>query len=350
MLTVSSSHSLKKTPHSPIITLIKTRIRRLRQPLEEIRQFEAAIEQHTNWPTVLGLPGMPLLLLKVVARVVDFFAFVLELCLRALPVRRAKNYLCIGYIAPHYLTYKAFPYFCQPARLRMVWMYDAWENQLAEIERTFRRHRINVAFVSSLQATEYLNTRGIERFAAYWVPEAVTLTNYRSKPATERRIEVLQMGRRWDAYHDAIEEFCRREKLVYLYEKHPGEIIFPTRREFLDALASSKISICVPSSITNQARSGKIATMTWRYLESMAAKCLVLGRLPEEMKKLFDYDPMIEIDMSNPRGQLRDLVDNYLDYLPLIERNYEFVQKNHQWPNRIQLMRDSLTHFERCYF
>jgi hypothetical protein len=328
-------------------TLVKTRIRQLRQPLEEIHEFEVAIAEGTDWDVVSGPPGMPLPMLKVAARVVRLLEIVLDHLLRLLPGKPRKSYLCIGYSAPHYLAYKTFPYFCVPAKLRMVWMYDAWENQLAEIENAFRVHRINIAFLTSLQATEYFNGRGIERFAAYWVPEAVTVANYRCKPPLERRIDVLQMGRRWDAYHDAIEQFCEREKLVYLYEKTPGEIIFPTRQEFLEALAGSKISICVPSSITHPWRSGKIATMTWRYLQSMAAKCLVLGRAPEEMKQLFDYDPVIEIDMSNPSGQLREVLNNYSHYLPLIERNYEFVQKHHQWPNRIALMQAGLEEFDR---
>ncbi len=341
---------MSKTRDFPNLTLIKTHILRLRQPLEEIREFEAAIELHTDWRTVQSLPGMPLLLFKVVARILRLLALILEPCLRVFPFRRDQNYLCVGYVAPHYMIYKAFPYFCLPARLRAVWLYDAWDNKLAEIEKTFRLHRINVAFVSSLQATEDLNNRGIERFAAYWVPEAVTVSDYPRKPANERRIDVLQMGRRWDAYHDAVEEYCRREKLVYLYEKRPGDNIFPTRQGFLDALSSSRISVCVPSSTTHPARSGKIATMTWRYLQSMAAKCLVLGRLPEEMKKLFDYEPVIEIDMNDPTGQLRELIDNYSNYAPLIEKNYEFVSNYHQWPNRIELMRDSLAEFQRRHF
>jgi hypothetical protein len=227
----------------------------------------------------------------------------------------------------------------------MVWMYDAWENKLDEIENTFRVHRINVAFITSLQATDYFNSRDIERFAAYWVPEAVTVADYRFKPAAERRVDVLHMGRRWNQYHDAIEEFCRREEIVYLYEKHPGEIIFPSRHQFLDALASSKISICVPSSITHPERSGKIATVTWRYFQSMAAKCLILGRLPDEMRQLFDYEPIVEIDMADPCGQLRQILNDYVAYLPLIEKNYAVVQQQHQWPNRIATMRQGLADF-----
>jgi len=310
--------------------------------LEEIQEFEAAIRTDTDWPSVSGLPGLPLSLMKVAARVIRSLTIMLDAVVHLIPVRPKRNYLCIGYSAPHYMIYKAFPYFCLPARLRMVWMYDAWESKLEESESAFRTHRISIAFVSSQQATEHLNGRGINRFAAYWVPEAVTVADYPSKPLAERRIDVLQMGRRWDEYHDAIEEFCRHQKLIYVYEKQAGDIIFPTRAEFLDALASSKISICVPSSITHPARSGRIATMTWRYLQSMAARCLVVGRTPEEMKELFDYQPVIEIDMADPCGQLREILTNFPDYMPLIEKNYDYVKAHHQWPNRVQQIKRAL--------
>ncbi len=332
------------TPVTP--TLIQTRIARLGKGLLAIQEFEAAIREHAGWPVVSGPPGLPSPIIKVVSRLLRVCALALEHLLRFLPIRPRTSYLSIGYVAPHYLIYKTFPYFCLPARSRIIWMYDAWEDQLGPIETAMRTHRINVAFISSKQAAHHLDRCGIPNFRAYWLPEAVTITNYFSKPINERHIEVLQMGRRWDQYHDAIEEFCRRTNLVYLYEGQPGANIFASYQEYLEGLASSKISICVPSAITHPARSGKISTMTWRYLQSMAAKCLVLGRLPDEMHELFDYMPIIEIDMNDPFGQLANLLENYGSYLSLIERNYRYVHEHHQWVNRIEAMKRCLGEFE----
>ena len=85
--------------------------------------------------------------------------------------------------------------------------------------------------------------------------------------------------------------------------------------------------------------------MTWRYLQSMAAKCLVVGRAPDEMKQLFNYDPVIEIDMNDPCGQLRHIIDHYADYEALIEKNYQTVRERHQWPNRVELMNQGMADF-----
>jgi hypothetical protein len=318
----------------------------INQPLEEIHEFEAAIQKYADWQIVEGLPGIPPI--KAIARLVCFFGMFAGRIVRLLPISwNGNNYLSVGYIAPHYLAYKTFPYFLIPSGLRLVWMYDAWENQLQKIATMFRVQKINIAFVSSLEATEHFNSLEIEQFKAYWVPEAVTCTNHQWKPFKQRQIDVLQLGRRWDQYHFAIEEYCRENQIQYLYEKIRGEIIFPSRQAFIEGLSDSKISICVPSAVTHPARSGRISTMTWRYLQSMASKCLILGRLPDEMKHLFDYNPLIEIDLSRPKEQLREILDQYEDHIELIERNYAFVEKHHQWTNRIETIKQCVEDFRR---
>ena len=116
--------------------------------------------------------------------------------------------------------------------------------------------------------------------------------------------------------------------------KQKSVIIFPTRKQFVDGLARSKISICVPSSITHPSRSGEIETMTTRYLQSMIAKCLIVGKAPKELITLFGYNPVIEIDMNNPVQQLQLIFENFSNYIPLIENNFDTVIKHHTWRHR----------------
>jgi hypothetical protein len=68
----------------------------------------------------------------------------------------------------------------------------------------------------------------------------------------------------------------------------------------------------------------------------MASGCLILGRMPNEMRALFDYEPMIEIDLEQPAAQLAQILSEYERYLPLIERNLEEVRRRHQWTNRLE--------------
>ncbi len=149
------------------------------------------------------------------------------------------------------------------------------------------------------------------------------------------------MGRKWNEYHDKIKSI--ETKFVYKYEKQAGQIIFKTRDEFLEGLANSKISICVPSDITHPERTGKISTLTNRYLQSMASRCLILGKLPYDMQFLFDYNPIIEIDEENPIEQINSILENYASYIPLIEKNYEIVVKHHNWNARINQMENYIS-------
>ena len=325
-------------------TLVRTRSTQLGQFLYQIHQFEDSIEKHTDWKIVNGLPlprrRLPVLFVSILARLLRFIRSRIDW-------KSRRHYLSIGFLSPDRLHFKTFPYFDLPARFRLLWAYDIWEKELPDILRSIKTHNIKLVFLSSQQSTARLAEMSNGFCECFWLPEAVDAREYHFKPPAERRIDVLQLGRRWDEYHFRIEPFCRDNAMVYRYEKIKGEIIFPKRADFLAALAETRISICVPSAITHPERSGDISTMTWRYLESMASKCLVLGRAPTELKELFDYDPMIEIDMNRPAKQLRELLHDLPRYQDLIERNYEYVVRHHQWKNRIARMKECLVDFAR---
>ena len=36
----------------------------------------------------------------------------------------------------------------------------------------------------------------------------------------------------------------------------------------------------------------------------MASRCLILGKMPDDMKYLFDYNPILEIEEQNPIAQI----------------------------------------------
>jgi hypothetical protein len=161
------------------------------------------------------------------------------------------------------------------------------------------------------------------------VPEALPDWEYACRPAGERTIEVLQLGRRHDAYHAKIAERCRAKGISYLYERERGKLAFPTREEFLHGLGNARVSICFPGNLTHPERCGHISTLTLRYLQSMVSGCLIVGSLPAEARALFDYDPVIEADMDNPFDQLVSLLERYEEYLPLLEKNRREVLDKH---------------------
>ena len=228
---------------------------------------------------------------------------------------------------------KFYPYAFLNRKKRYIYFFDAWTKEQPEIVDFIRSCKIDQIFVSSSQAVTDLNKK-FGRSIANWIPEGIDISMYKQFSYNQRDIDVIQIGRKYDWYHDQILPFFSETNKVYLYEKTKGIIIFPTQEEFINGLARSKISVCFPSNITHPERAGTIETMTNRYLQSMASKCLIVGHAPQEMLNLFGYNPVIEIDRDAPAKQLRIILDHYSDYIPLIEKNFENVSKYHTWKNR----------------
>lgn len=224
---------------------------------------------------------------------------------------------------------------------KSIYLFDGWPSKHGKILDFFKYLKIDYLFISSFQSAEIFGSKfGFDK--VHWIPEGINPEEYKQYAFEEKTIDVLALGRKYDLYHNTIVDHLRESKKIYLYEKVKGQVIFPSREEFIEGIARSKISICVPCNITHPERSGILEHMTNRYLQSMVSKCLVVGHAPKEMVELFGYNPVVEIDMNNPIQQLDSILTNYLYYIPLIERNYENVLKNHTWRKRWNQIKEIL--------
>lgn len=228
------------------------------------------------------------------------------------------------------------PWFIRSGR-RSIYLFDAWPARHGAIRDFVEAWGIQYAFISSSQAAARLSKLS-DRCTFIWVPEGVDPTQYHQRSFIEKDIDVLQLGRKYDAHHARITTALADAGRSYLYEREKGGIIFPTREEFVAGLARARISICVPSSMTHPDRAGDIETMTVRYLQSMVSRCLVLGHAPAEMIELFGYNPVVEIDMADPAGQILEVLREFESYQPLIEKNFSLVNRDHTWTSRWQRM------------
>ena len=174
---------------------------------------------------------------------------------------------------------KCFPYFIFSGN-KNLYMFDAWPKEHDRIIKFLNAFKVNNVFFTSSQAVEMIRTK-VHHTNCFWVPEGINPEMYTYYDYKDKTIDVLALGRRYDAYHDLIVNCLKKNKKEYLYEKERGSLIFPTQNSFVDGIAKSKISICVPSSITHPDRSGNIETMTVRYLQSMVSKCIILGHAPD---------------------------------------------------------------------
>jgi hypothetical protein len=227
---------------------------------------------------------------------------------------------------------RCMPYFMLPGR-KSVYLLDAWPNTHEEIRDLVRSFSVQHLFLSSSIAARQLQG-DLTECDVSWVPEAIEPESYTCLPPAGKDIDVLQLGRKYDILHQTLLTPLAQQGKVYLYEREKGKIIFPTRESFVDGLARTKISVCVPSSITHPGQSGDIEVLSMRYLQSMTSKCLVVGHAPAELISLFGYNPVVEIDMTDPAQHILSLLDTFADYSALIERNYDTVVQHHTWRHR----------------
>lgn len=230
---------------------------------------------------------------------------------------------------------KCVPHFSLPGP-KAVYLMDVWPSVRDRVVAFVRAFAVDHVFVSSSQSADYVRER--VSASVHWVPEGINPALYRSRPLAERDIGVLQMGRRSDAYHAQIAEPLEQVGRVHRFERVRAELVFPTRNDLLDGLSRSTISVCVPSNLTHPERSGDVETMTMRYLQSMASRCIVVGHAPAEMVRLFGYNPVVEIDPADPAGQLLGILDAPERYADLVERNYRAVLDAHTWSHRWQFI------------
>ena len=228
---------------------------------------------------------------------------------------------------------KCMPHFLLPAE-KAVYLFDVWPSNRDRVVEFVRAFSVGHVFVSASQSAAFVRERvGAE---VHWMPEGIDPAPYRQRPLAERDVDVLQLGRSYDAYHERIVGGLAAAGRTYRYEEVRGRVVFPTREGFIEGLSRSKVSVCVPSSVTHPGRSGEVETMTLRYLQSMASGCLVVGHAPGEMVRLFGYNPVVEIDMADPLGQILDVLDHVERYADLIERNRRAVAEEHTWHRRWQ--------------
>jgi hypothetical protein len=255
----------------------------------------------------------------------------------AFPKSRHTHKFCIVMGLEFYKCFLAFLF----NRDNSIYFFDAWTANHTRIEAFIRLMRLKNVFFSSNQVTEIFKAKQLDCHFQ-WVPEGVNLSDYRFRCYSRKDIDVLAFGRKYDKHHDQIVAQLEGKGITYLYEKKKGDIVFKDRLTFIDGLARTKISICAPSDITHPERSGTISTMTIRYLQSMASKALIVGIMPREMKLLFDYTPIIPMDMEDPAGQLIDILADFRQYIPLIERNYQFIREHHTWSHRWSQIRQTI--------
>lgn len=237
---------------------------------------------------------------------------------------------------------KVFPYFYRKAGKKALYVFDCWPSKYDRMAEEVERYGIDHLFLSSKDAVKALQERLPEGPRIMHVPEGLDPSPYQPASYEAKDIELLQFGRKHPSYHEKLLKGLEGSSCNYVYEKAKGGLVFPDMDAFIKGLGRTRISICFPASDTHPEISEGVSTLTQRYLQSMASKCLIVGSMPEEAKGVLPDDAVIEADMDGPTTQIREILEHFHEYVPLIERNYELVRKEHSWVERVTRMRPYL--------
>jgi hypothetical protein len=299
-----------------MITLARSRFRDKRPDLLLLQEFEDFCATHSKWKLVNG----PILFppAKISTRLYTFLYTVSRPVLGS--IRRSGAILSLGFPYRHYLFGKTFPYFDFSYETRALWTYDVWEPGFDTFERLVREAKINLLMLSSFQAAQHFRRRRIPDCEVHWVPESIDPSRYLANPWSERTIDILAFGRPHLPYHARIAAECRRRRINYVFQPK-----YPTFQDLVHGLADAKLCVCFPRSVTHPESAGTVSTLTLRYLEAMASRCLLIGDPPAEARKLLRYNPVVAVDWSDPAGQIESLLRDADVYQPLIEKNFTEV-------------------------
>jgi len=212
--------------------------------------------------------------------------------------------------------------------------FDCWPKDYERWTSFFTRYRVRLAFFTARQSAEYFAER-LPCMKCVWMPEATDPAQYDgSRTWAERDIDVLELGRKSDQFHESVVGRLAQEGRVHLYEKVKGQVVFPCKAEFFDGIARSKMLVCFPCSQTHPERSGTVETVTHRYFEGMASRCLLVGHGPQELVDLFGYNPVIEMQGGREAEQIEQILRDPESVAELVERNYRRLLEVGSWKKR----------------
>ncbi len=213
------------------------------------------------------------------------------------------------------------------AKNRAVYLFDCWPEHRESIRRYLSEAGVQNVIINSHRFVSEIESMGLN-LRAHYVPEAVDTEAYSVLPFERKDIDVIEFGRKHPDYHRKI---C--ESLELNDRRHQYEVL-DTRDAFVESLARSRVSICFPRTMTTPGLDPKFEFCTMRYLQSIASNCLVVGKAPADLIKLFGYNPVIEADLENPEEQMESILDNFDTYREFIERNRKTLCDNHTWKHR----------------
>src|SRR5262245_48515229 len=98
--------------------------------------------------------------------------------------------------------YRPLPHFLGQGK-KYVYLFDAWPTNDDQSHDSVRLYSVTQLFVSSSIAA-YRLSGTVKNCKVSWIPEGVDPSLYSARLYPERDIDVLQLGRKYEAHHEQI--------------------------------------------------------------------------------------------------------------------------------------------------
>lgn len=246
-----------------------------------------------------------------------------------------ENEARLRFCQPYSLWFDTFPDYATYEVIPMLW--DCWPEYWNHIYDWFDKCKPKSAIFTSSQVAEVIRLK-YPQMNILTVTEGIDVDSYKKgKLLQDREIDFLQYGR----HIDHIVNYDRTGINYVDGKKGVNDLVF-TQDELYNAIANAKVVAAFPMSITMAWRAQGIETLTQRYWECMLSRCVMIGHAPKELTDLLGYNPVIELDQSNPDKQLRDVLDNIENYQTLVDKNREMALKYGDWRYSMIKVRDFL--------
>lgn len=269
-------------------------------------------------------------------RIFHRFAFDYELP----TICKSKDIAQLRFVEPVSINFDTFPDYTLYEIIPFVW--DCWPCYFERMCRWLKKHHVKTAIFTSSQTAERTKERFPEMNIMF-CPEAVDITLYNSgKNLNERSIDLLEFGRGNEKIFDASE----LNSINHIRTVVDGKFTY-SNEELYQAMADTKVTITLPRSYTQPEIAGDIETLTQRYWECMLSRMVMVGHAPKELIDLIGYNPVIELDMYNPKEQILHIITHINDYQDLVDKNLEAAKVHGDWNTR---MKDVMKFLKDCGF
>ena len=251
----------------------------------------------------------------------------------------------LRFIEPNSLNFDTFPDYALYEVIPFFW--DVWPESFEKVCRWLKKHEVKTVFFTSSRTAERVGKR-LSKMNVIWCPEAIDTEAYKAgKPLKERGYDYLEYGRCSRAIDSSV-----FGKEIRVLSDGTGNIL-DTKEKLVDALANTRINMCLTRLDTNPESAGDIDTLTQRFWECMLSGCVIIGRAPKELIDMLGYNPVIDLGIENANdikgkseiaySKIKKILANVESYQDLVDKNRQMALKYGDWSVRMKFVMEQLS-------